>query len=146
MTNSKDLAAISAEIRTNMAKAFFASAWADQCEDSEHAAIISGREIMEVMPAVIDPAAIHAAETLEKDFLRANKQFTCLAGALDWLQCVPSPDGDRARTAEMLGHYLAMQAMGHGVGLDDAFGYEAYDKIKVPYVAFGGYSLEKDYF
>lgn len=142
----KDLAEIRDEILTNMAKAFFASAWADQCDESEHASIISGREIMSMMPAVMDPAALDAAETLEKDFLSENKQFACLAGVLDWLQCIPAPAGDRARTAEMLGHYLAMQAMGHGVGLDDAFGYEVYNKIKVPYVEFGGHSLEKDYF
>lgn len=142
----KDLVKISAEIKQHMAKAFFASAWADQCEESEQAQIISGRDVFDVMPAEIDPAAFDAAETLEKDFLSANKQFTCLAGALDWLQCVPTPDGDRARTAEMLGHYLAMQAMGHGVGLYEAFGSEAYDKIKVPHVEFGLGSLEKDYF
>lgn len=143
---AKDLIAISAEIRTNMAKAFFASAWADQCEESEQAHIISGREIMDVMPAEIDPAAKHAAEALEVDFLSANRQFACLAGALDWLQCIPTPDGDRARTAEMLGHYLAMQAMGHGVGLRDAFGEQTHEYMRVPYVEFGGHSLEKDYF
>lgn len=143
---AKDLIAISAEIRANMAKAFFASAWADQCEESEQAHSISGREVFDVMPTEIDPAAKHAAETLEKDFLSANKQFTCLAGALDWLQCVPTPDGDRARTAEMLGHYLAMQAMGHGVGLCDSFGQQTYAYMRVPYVEFGGYSLAKDYF
>ena len=97
---------ISAEIRASMAKAFFASAWADQCEESEQAHIISGREIMDVMPAEIDPAAKHAAETLESDFLRVNRQFASLAGALDWLQSIPAPDGDRARTADMLGALL----------------------------------------
>jgi hypothetical protein len=39
-----------------------------------------------------------------------------------------------------------MQAMGHGVGLDDAFGPKARDIVRVPYVEFGSHSLSKDYF
>ena len=146
MTVSPKLEAISAEISHHMARAFFASAWADQCEESDNAEQISGREIMDVMPDELDPAAVHAAKTLELGLLEKNKGFTCLAGFLDWLQTVPTQDGDRPRTAEMLGHYLAMQAMGHGVGLYDAFGDQTYEFLAVPYVEFGGYSLEKDYF
>jgi hypothetical protein len=54
-------------------------------------------------------------------------------------------DGDRPNTIEMFGHYAAMQAMGHGVGLHDAFGSDIHDKIKIPYVEFSSCSLEKDY-
>jgi hypothetical protein len=141
-----NLEKISEEIRRNMAIAFFASAWADQCEESGDASILSGKEILSIMPADIDPAAIHAARTLEMGVLSHNKSFTCLAGALDWLETVCPEGGDRDRTPEMLGHYMAMQAMGHGVGLHDAFGQSAADEINIPYVEFGGYSLERDYF
>lgn len=55
-------------------------------------------------------------------------------------------EGDRPNTMEFFGHYCAMQAMGHGVGLCDAFGSDVYKAIRVPYVEFGSHSLEKDYF
>lgn len=55
-------------------------------------------------------------------------------------------DGDRDNTIEHFGHYCAMQAMGHGVGLRDAFGADVYDRINVPCVEFSGYTLSVDYF
>lgn len=144
MTNDFD--AISTEIRENMARAFFGSAWADQCEESGNAGIMSGREILSIMPDELDPAAVQAAVALETGLLADNRQFTCLAGMLDYLKTITPDGGDRDRTAEMLGHYLAMQAMGTGVGLYDAFGAAFHDLIRVPYVEFGGCSLDRDYF
>ena len=117
------------------ARAFFASAWADQTE--ENGVTLRG-EIMSQMPDEIDPAAIHAARTLLHDMLRANGAQD--AGAL--LARCPD-DGDRPHTLATLGHYAAMQAMGHGVGLGDAFG--DHDCLIVPYIEFGSHSLEKDY-
>lgn len=40
-----------------------------------------------------------------------------------------SPGGDRDPTEENFGWYAAMQAMGHGVGLNDAFGF----RVEVPH-------------
>jgi hypothetical protein len=57
-----------------------------------------------------------------------------------------SGGGDRELSPEMFGHYLAMQAMGHGVGLSDAFGREVREAIKVPYLEFTNLDLEGDYF
>jgi hypothetical protein len=54
-------------------------------------------------------------------------------------------DADRDLTPELFGHYCAMQAMGSGVGLE-SFGRSVRDAIKISYVEFGSYSLEKDYF
>ena len=123
------------EFILHASRGFFACAWADMVE--ENGATLRG-EIMEQMPDEIDPAAIHAAETLLHDMLRANG---CADAAALLARC---PDeGDRPHTLEMLGHYAAMQAMGHGVGLGDAFG--DHDCLHVPYVEFGYYSLEKDY-
>ena len=56
------------------AKAFFASAWADQCEDSDNAGMLSGREIFNIMPDEIDPAATHAAKTLRMGIEASNAQ------------------------------------------------------------------------
>ena len=117
------------------ARAFFASAWADQME--ENGVTLRG-EILAQLPADTDPAAIHAARTLLHDMLRANGAQD--AGAL--LARCPD-EGDRPHTRATLGHYSAMQAMGHGVGLGDAFG--DHDCLIVPYIEFGSHSLEKDY-
>lgn len=123
-------------------RAFFACAWADQCEESENESILSGQEIMQIMPDEIDTAAIDAAETLCRVMERSN------AGSIDDLfsKAQELADGDRESTIENFGHYCAMQAMGHGVGLYDAFGNVVYETIKVPYIEFGSYSLSKDYF
>ena len=123
------------QFKLHAARAFFASAWADAVE--ENGATLRG-EIMSQMPDDIDPAATHAARTLLFDMLRANG---CADAASMLAKC---PDeGDRPHTLETLGHYAAMQAMGHGVGLEDAFG--DHECLRVPYVEFGSYSLEKDY-
>lgn len=124
------------------ARAFFASAWADMAEETGNEDLIPGCEIMDVMPDKIDPAAIHAARTLVMQIEQANNKT--IEELLDFI--VDNADGDRPATAEYFGHYAAMQAMGHGVGLHDAFGSLVYDTIKVPYVEFGSYSLERDYF
>ena len=128
-------------IELHMARAFFASAWADYIEEIGDASRFSGRDIMGLMPAEIDPAAFHAARTLRFDMERANGKpiGAILADAIE------SHDGDRPATVEFFGHYCAMQAMGHGVGLWDAFGDAVYQSVRVPYVEFGSHSLEKDY-
>lgn len=121
------------------ALAFFASAWADQAEENGES--LRG-EIMDQIPEDIDPAAIHAATTLAMDMERLNSRS--IAEMME--DIIRIADGDRPETLEYFGHYAAMQAMGHGVGLYDAFGKEVYELIKVPYIEFGSYSLERDYF
>ena len=122
--------------------AFFASAWADQCDESDNAALLSGREIMDIVPAGVDPSAIHAADTLFLDLERLNE-----CSIVELMRIVEETgDGDRENTIEHFAHYCAMQSMGHGVGLRDAFGDDVYARIKVPYVELGGHSLAVDYF
>lgn len=136
------MAKIAAEIELHMARAFFASAWADACEESGNSSIMSGKEIMSIMPDVIDPAAIHAANTLRMDMESKNGYSIVHLYAYArkyWA-------GDRKPSAEMFGHYCAMQSMGTGVGLYDAFGKKVHDTLQVPYCEFGQHSLEKDYF
>lgn len=130
------------DFELHAARAFFGSAWADQCEEFGDAAVLSGREILDVMPETIDPAALHAASTLRFDIERVNgKTIHELM-----VRIGREGNGDRPNTAEMFGHYSAMQAMGHGVGLHDAFGFAIYKAIRVPHVEFGMHSLERDYF
>jgi hypothetical protein len=85
------------------------------------------------LPAVIDPAAIHAAETLvfQLELMHGQPVAKLFEGN----------NATNELTAQEWGHYAAMQAMGHGVGLSD------YDiDLKVPYVEFGFHSLSRDYF
>jgi len=133
---------MNAEFEKYAAWAFFASAWADAADESENSPIGPGTEIMDVMPDEIDPAAIHAAHTLRMDIECVN------AASIDhlMLRIKKIANGDRPATMEYFGHYAAMQAMGHGVGLHDAFGREVYETVKVPDVEFGSHSLERDYF
>lgn len=131
-----------AEFILHASRAFFASAWADMADEYDSDVIGPGVEIMSVMPQAVDPAAIHAAETLLMDIERVNgKTLPELFATVETIG-----EGDRPNTMEFFGHYCAMQAMGHGVGLYDAFGSDVYKAITVPCVEFGSHSLEKDYF
>lgn len=130
------------QFEQHAAKAFFACAWADAADEAPDSPIGAGTEIFDVMPAEIDPAARHAARTLRADMERANARTI----AQMMREIEETGDADRGNTIEFFGHYAAMQAMGHGVGLSDAFGYDICEAIKVPYVEFGSHSLEKDYF
>lgn len=137
------------QIRHGMALAFFASAYADQAEECDQPL---GGEIMEQLPATIDPSAVDAATTLEFQLISAHKyndetasQDAKLCALWVRVESKSSADGDRTCTPELFGHYCAMQAMGTGVGLE-SFGYDAGEAITVPYVEFGSHSLEADYF
>jgi len=140
---------INEEIRVAMAKAFFASAWADMQDEKDDGVNLSGCEIMDVMPETLDPAAIDAATTLVMDLESRNKTIACDIESLyrhaQCAQVIFNETGDRELTPENFGLYLALQAMGHGVGLSDAFGDAVYNAITVPYVEFGSHSLERDY-
>lgn len=137
---------VSSEITHNMAKAFFASAWADLADEAGEN--LSGKEIMDVMPDVIDPAAIEAADELTEAMCKAHGCYHIenVFNRVAVIQRNTKDSGDRPVTPEMFGHYAAMQAMGHGVGLYDAFGCEVYNVIKVPNVEFDSAHLEKEYF
>lgn len=118
------------EIVFHMAKAFFASAWADYSEQiGPH--YPAGCEIMDAMPddEDTDPAAVYAAFDLAAS-LEKHHGGMHLAEIFRKALEISGPDGgDREHTAEMFGHYAAMGAMGHGVGLWDALGREACDFV-----------------
>ena len=136
------------QIKHGMALAFFASAYADQADECGQP--MRG-EIMDQLPDDIDPSALHAADTLATGVMHANGlksacfDLESLYIRADEERHNSGENGDRELTPDLFGHYLAMQAMGTGVGLE-SFGYAVRDSIKVPYCEFGSYSLEKDYF
>jgi hypothetical protein len=130
------------EFLHHASKAFFASAWAEMADECGSNVIGPGVEIMDIMPDEIDPSAIHAANTLLMDIERINAKP--LESLMKIIQ--EKGDGDRPNTIKYFGHYAAMQSMGHGVGLYDAFGSEVYNVVKMPHIEFGSYSLSKDYF
>lgn len=136
------------QIKNGMALAFFACAYADLCEENENP--LSG-EIMDQLPEPIDPAAIHAAETLIMGMVdqvtfetASSDEKRMLALYMHASNVFERADADRELNPDLFGHYCAMQAMGHGVGLE-SFGDAVRDSIQVPYVEFGSHSLEKDY-
>jgi hypothetical protein len=126
-----------------MAEAFFASAWVDLQNESENGMNLSGVETFDVMPDETDPAAIEAAEKLCYSIEGAHNET--IAEIFRLLCNLTENEGDREHTPEMFGYYAAMQAMGHGVGLYNAFGPRA-EIVNVPYMEFSPYNLEKDYF
>jgi hypothetical protein len=123
-------------ITRHMALAFFASAWADwndECGDVN----VSGKDIFNVMPDEIDPEALKAAYQLAEGLeITAGKGLHEL---LEEAQAV-SEGGDLPCDEEHFGHYCAMQAMGHGVGIESV-GLD-HDWIKVPDIEFGSCSLD----
>lgn len=123
-------------ILRGMAEAFFLCAWADYMENN-HGKTYPGQRLEDVAPSQIDPAATHAAETLANDMARAN-------GVRDIVNLYErDPAG---LEAHVWGHYAAMQAMGHGVGLwEYSISYHHGSSFQVPRVEFGDYSLTLDY-
>lgn len=136
------------EILEHMAKAFFACAWADYSERvGPH--YPAGCQIMDEMPDELDPAATEAAEGLAASLEAAHglPLSEIFRKAVEISEA--NDAGDRERTAEMFGHYAAMGAMGHGVGLWDALGGEACDFVERQgphkhYVEFSMFDLDAD--
>ncbi|MNC35321.1 hypothetical protein D3C76_165360 [compost metagenome] len=117
-------------IKKGMARAFFGSAYADMADDCGKP--LRG-EIMDQLPAVIDSAALHAADTLAFQLEMMHGQPVA--------KLFEANNATNELTAQEWGHYAAMQSMGHGVGLFD------YDiDLTIPHVEFGSHSLSRDYF
>jgi hypothetical protein len=132
------------EIMEHMSRAFFASAWADWADEYGPGTAGNGVDVMDEMPDVIDGAAILAAVKLTKQLEELHgmdlSEIFCIAKAISRHYRA----GDRVRTAEMFGHYAAMGAMGHGVGLWDALGTKACDFVNTSdcYMEFSPFDLD----
>lgn len=120
------------DIKTGMEKAFFACAWAAQCENADKSSMLSGKDIKDLMPEQIDEDCVVAATEL---VIKLGGKYASVYGTLSTLYSVY----DGGLTPSEWGHYAAMQAMGHGVGLSD-YGID----IEVPNVECP--LLSKEYF
>lgn len=142
---------VSVCIARAMARAFFMSAFADAYDDAhddcpERARIGSmcGRDFRDVLPEQCDPGAESAAQELCEKLEKENGRdlFNLYYDAQEARVF-------RARlknmTPENFGHFLAMQSMGHGVGLEE-LGDEVRNHVIVPDVEFSWLSLEREYF
>jgi len=128
------------EITEHATRAFFANAWADW-NDEYGSTNVSGKEIMDVMPNDIDPAAKkEAATTIE--WMEEHNQAG-IEEILEHAKRNPSRYADRPCDEEHFGHYLAMQAMGTGVGLESICDADA-ARIKVPCREFSYFNLDQD--
>lgn len=123
------------------AKAFFATAYADYVEEADStdndldeterndrancARPGAGEDWMDYLPA-IPPNAYALAGELWEALHKANGE----AGVYSLVLRAEAADG-KAPDAEEFGHYLAMQAMGHGVSWFDD---HAKFPIKIPHV------------
>jgi hypothetical protein len=141
------------EIKQGMARAFFLSAYADAWENADDSSenkrklgSMAGVNWETVAPKENDPAAEEAAEDLAERLKKDNGAADLADLYHKAMEVKELCRGDRDLTPVMFGHYLAMQAMGHGVGLADAFGDAVYDMVKVEYYEFGMGHLAKDYF
>jgi hypothetical protein len=114
------------EIKAAMARAAFADDWAREQEESEDGMNLSGVEIFDVMPDETPAAYLECAERLSTAFCQCNG-----VASLDALYARAASFrveryADRKLCPELFGHYCAMEAMGHGVGLD-SFGLRTVD-------------------
>jgi hypothetical protein len=141
------------EVKQGIARAFFLSAYMDAYEEAPDSSenkrklgCMAGVNWETVAPKENDPAAEEAAEELAA-LLQKDNGVSDLADLYHKAMEVKELcRGDRDLTPLMFGHYLAMQAMGHGVGLDTAFGAAVYELVKVDCYEFGMWHLAKEYF
>lgn len=135
-----DTGEVREEILHHMSKAFFASAWADWSD--QYGEGTGGCEIMDIMPGDIDPSATKAAQDLAEQM---EKQYEAkLPELLERAKKSPDKYADRSCDPEYFGHYAAMQAMGHGVGLERVCDRSAFPDF--PYMEFSYYELDPDKF
>jgi len=132
------------EIAIHMARAFFASAWADWSDQYGPGTQGNGVDVMDEMPDEIDPSAVYAAFELCAALEEQHGMHTAdiFAKAVE----MAGDDGDREKTPEMFGHYAAMGAMGHGVNLHDALGSKTARWVDVPYREFSPFDLSDERF
>lgn len=127
-----------------MARAFFVCEWSDNEERAGRLNYPSGTELMDVAPET-PRGAYDAAQRFAEHLEAANRTSLSVilwnasrADGNDPWADYKIPDS----YARDLGHYLAMQAMGHGVSwFDDHARFE----IKVPYFEPHAFDFELDY-
>lgn len=101
------------EIVEHAALAFYGCAWADLVSE-EGSENLSGVDILDVVPMPIPKEAMDTARSLIEDVETNNKaDITTLYKNVLALPAIETEE----LTPSLFGHYLAMEALGHGVGL-----------------------------
>jgi hypothetical protein len=116
------------EIIVAMGRTFFVDAWASYGEENDHHTAGGGDDLMDAAPKADRGSLRHAAKAAKR-IESANKQK---------LDALFAPFEEAGASEEDFGHHLAMQYMGHGVGLSDLSydltrDYKMGEAIKVPY-------------
>ena len=113
MRLGKDRNSLFVEFVTAAARAFFVSGWANAVENYG-GSFPPCTELMDVAPATPDVVMLHAARFVG---MLESKNHCDLA--VMWERAQLGDDHRRTPTLEDFGHYLAMEAMGHGVAWTD---------------------------
>lgn len=128
------------EIIRHAGRAMFASAWADYQEASPDGENLSGCEILDIAPET-PIEALRAAVRLVRRVERMNgERIEC---TLERAAGLPDRYADRECDPEHFGHYLAMQAMGHGVGLESVCDRDAL-ALELPWTEFSYFDLNPE--
>ncbi|HLS01117.1 MAG TPA: hypothetical protein VK054_03930 [Beutenbergiaceae bacterium] len=120
--------ALTMQVLKGAERAFFACAYADQAQD---AGVPLTGDVLDRLPGETDPAAARVARVF---ITRLKDENHMWIGALYILN-----RGDL--DAYTWGHYAAMEAMGHDVGL-----WEHAVKVRIPSIEFTGSHLDRNYF
>lgn len=137
------------QIIHHMARTLFALAYADWAEEVGES--LPGDVFNHIPSTFTDVGALAAAQWFGVELMAANgfKVLTDLSGVFYLAKhehLFHNEKGDREMNPEHFAHYTVMQAIGHGVGLRDAFGLEVSERISVPYLQFNWCDLAGDYF
>ena len=113
-------------VEYGIARAYFASAWADKQNEDPDGMNLSGVEIFDVLPDELPTEASEAASELAHALCQCNGVSTLAELYQRAIRLPKRFQADRKFAPELFGHYLGMEGMGHGVGLD-SFGIESID-------------------
>lgn len=123
-TTADNMEAIIGEARESAARAMYVTGWASAWEMAVEDGIASelpwsgGDDLMDVAPDEHSQMWDDAGTLLRTFFMDNRLDAAAFFDSID---------------PEQFGHYLAMQAMGHGVGLEEVAGLDS-DALKVPYI------------
>lgn len=137
------------EILESIARTLFVCAMADAIENPESELYGSpqgashGQDWFDTVTDETPASADVAAEKIVADFETVNG-WTVETAAIAWL-ALAKPYAVRTHNADSFGHYLAMEYLGHGVGLWDdtpiGVSAETVDGFKTGYMAFSEWDL-----
>lgn len=113
-------------VQFGIARAYFAGAWSDQQDENPDGVNLSGVEIFDVLPEEVAPDALRAALEMATALCQCNGVGTLAALYERAVSMPPQRKADRKLGPELFGHYLGMQGMGQGVGLE-SFGLDSVD-------------------